>query len=462
MAFLKTSEAPATVVEEIPAILLPDATGLRFDHNKYDMTKAKWDALPADVQDEYIEEIFTFYRKVWGFPYALKTGDTFAWKFGIYPDVDVWVNGIIEFLYAKDFKRASSQAGRLRKWDSSRLLIEDNLEVDYHGGGFFEEEVPEVDDDVQDTSRHLKQNLMGMGAANSFMPHLHHTPVKGLKSPFDGFWDDKLFRKAIRLACRWDSGAWPHSIRYGLRSIGGIQSVGNFKPTVVKFLHERFTPKEGGIVFDFSCGWGGRLTGARSSRKDLLYVGVDPSTKTFECLQNLDAFLCKLYGYEVGEVTNVKVNGRMVPQYRGRYVRITLCGSEEFRPTDLLGKVDFAFSSPPYFDLEDYAAGDEGYENQSHVKFPGRDGWLNGFLKQTADNVAALLKPGGYCGLNLADFRDTNITADACAVFETAGLTYKPDENFEMRISVRTGNRSKAKTEKKKHKTETIFIFKKE
>jgi hypothetical protein len=194
-----------------------------------------------------------------------------------------------------------------------------------------------------------------------------------------------------------------------------------------------------------------------------MYVGVDPSVKTFACLQDLDAYFCDIWGYEKGEVVDYEVvPGKVVPQYRSDLVRITMCGSEEFCAEDLVGKVDFAFSSPPYFDLEDYASGDEGYENQSHVKFPGRDGWLHGFLKQTAANVFKMLKPGGWCGLNLADFRDTKVTAEACDVFESVGFKYMPEENYEMRISVRTGNKKKAKdgeAKKPNRKTESIFIF---
>ena len=467
MTFLKTSEniTPITILDSaiklldpkptiIPDILKPDQYGTRFNFLKYEMSKEDWDKLPSDVQEKYVEEIFSFYRLVWGFPYAFKTRDTFAWKFGVLPEIDKWVEDIIQNLYQKDFEKYSKQAHRLRNFASPDLIDNTDEEDAEYDGGFFDETCVDTE-----TCRHLKQNLLGMGVPNAFMPHLHHTPVKNMMSPHEGFFDDVKFKKAIHLACRWDSGAWPHSIRYGLRSIGGIQSVGNFKPTVAKFLYERYTPDEGGIVYDFSCGWGGRLTGARSSKKNIRYVGVDPSVKTFECLQNVDAFMCDRFGYTPGSIVKGSVSGKETDQYRSEFVQITNCGSEDFRDPDLIGKIDFAFSSPPYFDLEDYASGDTGYENQSHVKFPGRDRWLNGFLKQTADNVYAMLKAGGTCGLNLADFRDTEIVGEAIKVFESAGLKYCQEDNYEMRISVRTGNRSTEKLKDKKHKTETIFIF---
>ena len=463
MAFKKTSDAPAQVVD----LGKPD-----FDFEYYSVSnrilcgvdtgqssqKDAWDALTPEQQDKAVEEVVDFYRNVWGFPYAIKTEESggFVHEFGKDPEKDWWIRNMNNGVIAKDQKKYRKQAFRLRNWNSEKLLYSYSDEEDYVGGLFEEDPTPNVKDEH---SRHLKQILTGMGVANAFMPHLHHTPVKGMTSPYDGFLSDKYLPKAVRLALRWDTGAWPHSIRFGLRSIGGIQSVGNFKPTVAKFLWEQYTPDEGGVVFDFSCGWGGRLLGARSSKKDITYIGVDPSVKTFGCLQDLDKYLCKLYGYTPGELSDVEVNGKTVQQYRSDLVRITCCGSEEFCPEDLHGKVDFAFSSPPYFDLEDYASGDEGYENQSHVKFPGRDGWLHGFLKQTADNVFKMIKPGGWVGLNLADFRDTEITGEACKVFESAGFKYMPDQNYEMRISVRTGNRNVDKLADKTHKTESIFIF---
>jgi len=442
MSFMKTNDAPA----------IPVRSTLDFD--RYIMSKTQWDRLSDEEQEQLIQEVFEFYRTEWGFPYPMKTENirgerTEAIKAGI----------------ERDYIKYAKQAYRLRRFDSQSLQVGYDPEMEeIEGGGLF------VDD--TEPSRELKQNLTGIGTANAFMHHLHHTPVKGMMSPFEGFNDDKKFRKAIRLALRWDNnGALPVGIRYGLRSIGGIQSVGNFKPTVARFLYDRYTPDTGGIVYDYSCGWGGRLLGARSSKKNIMYVGVDPSVKTFKCLLRFDKFLCRLYTYwpslddhyEVGKLFRLK-SGHL--QYRSDLVRITCIGSEDFCPEDLQGKVDFAFSSPPYFDLEDYAQGDEGYENQSHVKFPGRDGWLHGFLKGTADNIAALVKSGGTVGLNLADFRDTELTAEAVAVYESAGLVYTPDENYEMRISVRTGNRKIEKNltdkgERKKHKTEPIFIFKK-
>lgn len=414
----------------------------------------------SPVLAKMVDEVYAFYRNHWGFPFQLKSRDTIVMCGN--PEIDKATLDNVDILYKSDLAKYTKLAWRLRNFNSKGLLVGYDYEAEHYkdGEGLFGMAL----NDMTQLSRELEWNALGMGTANAFMPHLHKCPVKGMTSPYDGFYgtgpdkkSEKYLKKAIMLALRFDTGAMPSSIRYGLRSIGGIQSVGNFKPTVAKFLWERYTPDDGGIVYDYSCGWGGRLTGARSSKKNLTYVGVDPSTETFDCLTRLDAFLCDVYKgeYKKGEVTNLPSGHR---EYRSNLVRITEIGSEDFCPPDLHGKVDFAFSSPPYFDLEQYG---DNSDAQSHVKFPNEDLWLNGFIKGTAANIFKMLKPGSYAGLNLADFRDTKITDGAIKVYESVGFEYMPDENYYMRISVRTGNRSIDKNVGKKHKTEPIFMFRK-
>jgi hypothetical protein len=488
--------------EEGGGNLLPMVGG--FDWGKYDMVKNRWNRLIESTKDKHweeyekkhgrnrrtasaeekkelesnaekiakaslapeqeqmVEEVFKFYRNHWGFPFPLKTLDTA--KMTGNEEVDKGLREAIEANYVEDLERYRALVRRLRDFNSKELLVGYDTEAEEMEGSLFADHQL---NDVTKLSRELEWNALGMGSATAFMPHLHKCPVKGMTSPYDGFWgtgateeerrkNEKLLRKAILLALRFDSGAWPSSIRYGLRSIGGIQSVGNFKPTVAKFLWEWYAP-ENGIVYDYSCGWGGRLTGARSSKKNLTYVGVDPSVETFNCLMNLDGFLCDTYGppSEKGTVSTLPSGHR---EYRSSNVRITEMGSEDFCPPDLHGKVDFAFSSPPYFDLEQYG---DNSTTQSHVKFPNEHLWLHSFIKQTAANIFKMLKPGSWVGLNLADFRDTKITDEAAKVYESVGFKYVPEENYYMRISVRTGNRSIDKLAGKKHKTESIFMFQK-
>ena len=51
---------------------------------------------------------------------------------------------------------------------------------------------------------------------------------------------------------------------------------------------------------------------------------------------------------------------------------------------------DIALTSPPYFDVEQYKG-----ENQSHVKFPKYDLWVNGFYRPLIEKTFNALRKGG-------------------------------------------------------------------
>ncbi len=53
--------------------------------------------------------------------------------------------------------------------------------------------------------------------------------------------------------------------------------------------------------------------------------------------------------------------------------------------------MDFAFSSPPYFNLEKYS--DE--ETQCYVRFSKLNEWIQNYVEKTIQNLYCALKPGG-------------------------------------------------------------------
>jgi hypothetical protein len=61
-----------------------------------------------------------------------------------------------------------------------------------------------------------------------------------------------------------------------------------------------------------------------------------------------------------------------------------------------------AFSSPPYFSLEDYQIG----EAQSYKKGMTYKEWRDGYIPRTVENIWRYLVPGGHFIFNVKSFRD--------------------------------------------------------
>jgi hypothetical protein len=207
-----------------------------------------------------------------------------------------------------------------------------------------------------------------------------------------------------------------------LRTYSGTQGVSNFSPVSAATLYHHLLPEQGGIVFDPSCGWGGRLLGAIACRKVHKYIGCDPSSETYKGL--------------------LKMRDELLPIARsmGRNLEVELhmLGSEtpEMRAALPKGGVDVIFSSPPYFGQEKYS--DE--PTQSYIQFPTPDAWLNGFMRITLDNCAYALKPDGMLAINIADVSDYpgNLEHDFVALAKSKG--WKLVKTLKLALSSMTGN----------------------
>ena len=126
--------------------------------------------------------------------------------------------------------------------------------------------------------------------------------------------------------------------------------------------------------YDFSCGWGVRLLGAMRNMWN--YYGTDPNHLLCERLARLKD------DYE-----------RVCPVFTGVDIR---CQGSEVLVPEWRGKIGLAFSSPPYFDVEDYAIG-EGQSYKQGVKYKD---WLNGYVKGTLQNIHEYLVDGGFLIIN--------------------------------------------------------------
>lgn len=290
---------------------------------------------------------------------------------------------------------------KFKKYEVSRILLNDELE--------------------------LQQVMLGLNVVNSFHPQMWSVKCREKLSPMDVFSDDKLFKRALMKRINMsDSKMATFNVRKSLKIFSGSQSVSNFRPTISKFLYERFCD-ETFVVLDPCMGYGGRLLGASTSVGK--YVGVDPSTEAIAGNNNLANFI------------------QSVEKKTAEFELI----NAPFEDVEFEGETfDFIFTSPPYFNVEKYSY----EETQSHMRYQKYDIWVEGFLKPFIYNSFRFLKTGRYFALNV---HGEDLIKDSLRIALECGFTLV--ETHQMRLSKICGRGQNKTIEKYKH--EPIFIFKK-
>lgn len=149
-----------------------------------------------------------------------------------------------------------------------------------------------------------------------------------------------------------------------------------------------------GNYYDYSCGWSARLLG--SLALGINYFGTDPNYLLTERLEQISG----LYK----EVNNVQTG-----------VEIKTQGSEIFVP-QWENKIGVAFSSPPYFDLEDYKHGNQSIKDRNY------ESWLQDYVKPTFQNIQRYLVVDGYFALNIKNTKKYNMLDDCVRIAEEIGF----------------------------------------
>ena len=202
---------------------------------------------------------------------------------------------------------------------------------------------------------------------------------RGSNSLKDRFYDDNKLLRAIRLCFEHRDGlnlVSPTALRRALELVTG-ENIQNFKPLNARAIVEYLCPTLWGNVYDYSSGYGGRLLGITTSKLRYNYTGVDPNTETVGYLNYLNDLIYDTVGN------------------RGTIVKSV---SEEYTPDS---RVDLAFSSPPYFNLEKYC--DE--PTQCMNQFTSLDDWFDGYVAPTMKNIIGSLEDDGLFATNIADYK---------------------------------------------------------
>lgn len=204
----------------------------------------------------------------------------------------------------------------------------------------------------------------------------------------------------------------------------------NFAPMRAKAIFEQFCPK-GGVVYDYSCGFGGRMLGCLSSNNNYTYIGCEPCGDTYHNLIQL--------GNYIEEVTKRK-NSFVIHQQ---------CSEDLQLPKE---SVDFAFSCPPFYGLERYSE----EETQSINRHPKYEDWLEYYVRPTIRNCRDALKTGALYGVDISDICWKNkkypLVEDWCRIAKEEGLTFVDKYSIVSRAR---------KDDAEASNTEHVYIFRK-
>lgn len=251
--------------------------------------------------------------------------------------------------------------------------------------------------------------------AFTFNERLNTVGSKGIS--FYDFWKNREFysrkkyvKKYLAFANRQHQQT-PAKVWYNLYRFY-FTSINCFRPLVAMEYYCMFSPK---CVLDMTAGWGGRLVGACAL--DIPnYIGIDNNLALKEPYQRLCAFL--------QPQTKTQIDMRFCDAL-----------SVDYSVLDY----DMVFTSPPYYDLEQY-----GTRDSTTVRT--REEWDNAFYRPLFQTTFQYLAKGGHYCLNIP-----------VEIFERVGRDVLGEPW--KRISLKKSDRQQ--TDSSKKYVEYVYIWRK-
>jgi hypothetical protein len=275
---------------------------------------------------------------------------------------------------------------------------------------------------------------------------------------------------------RWydkTDGIFPKILQVFRLSCG--QPAVNFPALTAKWIYENYTAhieqEEPLHIYDSSSGWGGRIIGAMSSRKKTHYIGTDPNPDNFipELGISRYEYVAKFYNDKCVDDFSDSLVKFFEVQKQGNTYELFQDGSELIHQNPKFqkyeGKLDLAFTSPPYFNREQYSQD----VNQSFIAYGEYDDWRENFLRPTLTTIYNYLKNDRYVLWNIADIKIGSNTyypleQDSIDILTELGCEYKGKLKMLMTRMVgldptKSGIKNSVKHNGKAYKFEPIFVF---
>jgi methylase of polypeptide subunit release factors len=266
----------------------------------------------------------------------------------------------------------------------------------------------------------LRKNMAGLGSLWGYFPHFMQVRVNG-RSMADKLADPselaKIADKTVAFVQKHENGRISLNRIFQSLKVYNGHHVSNFRPVAARDLYLHLVGR-GASVLDPCAGWGGRLVGATGAGVKR-YVGIDASRATVDGHQALIA--------DAG-LTNVSVGHGC---------------AEDYVPD---AEFDMAFTSPPYWNAEEYSEDAE----QSFKRYPSYAEWRDGFLSPLARMMASAVRVGGFVALNVADVKKKPICDDTKDALRNAGLEYHATYRYILSSVAGKGE-----------KYEPVFVFRK-
>ena len=229
-------------------------------------------------------------------------------------------------------------------------------------------------------------------------------------------------------------------------------------------------------IYDPSSGWGGRILGAMSSRKKIHYVGTDPNPDNFLNDEGISRYeyVAKFFNDNCVDNYSDKLTSFFNVEKQGNTYELFQDGSELISNNPKFqkykGKLDISFTSPPYFNREQYSQD----ENQSFKAYGEYEDWRDNFLKPTLTTIYEYLKNDRYILWNIADIKIGKsiyfpLEQDSIDILQSLGAEYKGKlkmtmaamigANVNKRESLDSGMKNLVQVGTTWYKYEPIFVF---